>query len=73
VAPKRRNIFNGLNVLVSLKMYLFLTNAASSIQAVSDVSVSNESHSYRQCGLVVRVSGYRLKGRGFGFRRYQIF
>ena len=27
----------------------------------------------RLCGLVVRVSGYRYKGLGFGSRRYQIF
>jgi hypothetical protein len=27
----------------------------------------------RLCGLVVRVSGYRSWGRGFDFRRYQIF
>jgi hypothetical protein len=25
------------------------------------------------CGLVVRVSGYRYRGPGFDFRRYQIF
>jgi hypothetical protein len=25
------------------------------------------------CGLVVRVPGYRCRGTGFGFRRYQIF
>ena len=27
----------------------------------------------RLCGLVVRVSGYRYRGLGFDFRRYQIF
>jgi hypothetical protein len=27
----------------------------------------------RLCGLVVRVSGYRYRGPGFDFRRYQIF
>jgi hypothetical protein len=27
----------------------------------------------RLCGLVVRVSGYRSRGPGFDFRRYQIF
>jgi hypothetical protein len=27
----------------------------------------------RLCGLVVRVPGYRSKGTGFDFRRYQIF
>ena len=27
----------------------------------------------RLCGLVVRVSGYRYRGLGFHFRRYQIF
>jgi hypothetical protein len=26
----------------------------------------------RLCGLVVRVSGYRSRGPGFGFRPYQI-
>jgi hypothetical protein len=25
------------------------------------------------CGLVVRVPGYRSRGPGFGYRRYQIF
>jgi len=29
--------------------------------------------SYRLCGLVVRVSGYRYRGPGFDPRRYQIF
>jgi hypothetical protein len=27
----------------------------------------------RRCGLVVRVPGYRSRGSGFDFRRYQIF
>jgi hypothetical protein len=27
----------------------------------------------RLCGLVVRVLGYRSRGPGFDFRRYQIF
>jgi hypothetical protein len=27
----------------------------------------------RLCGLVVRVPGYRFRGPGFDFRRYQIF
>jgi hypothetical protein len=27
----------------------------------------------RLCGLVVRVSGYRSRGPGFDFRRFQIF
>ena len=27
----------------------------------------------RLCGLVVRVSGYRYRGLGFGSQRYQIF
>jgi hypothetical protein len=27
----------------------------------------------RLCGLVVRVSGYRSRGSGFDFRRFQIF
>jgi hypothetical protein len=27
----------------------------------------------RLCGIVVRVSGYRHRGPGFDFRRYQIF
>jgi hypothetical protein len=27
----------------------------------------------RLCGIVVRVSGYRYRGRGFDSRRYQIF
>jgi hypothetical protein len=28
---------------------------------------------YRLCGLVVRVPGYRSRGPGFDYRRYQIF
>jgi hypothetical protein len=28
---------------------------------------------HRLCGLVVRVSGYRSRGRGFDSQRYQIF
>jgi hypothetical protein len=27
----------------------------------------------RLCGLAVRVSGYRSRGPGFDYRRYQIF
>jgi hypothetical protein len=27
----------------------------------------------RLCGLVVRITGYRYRGPGFDFRRYQIF
>jgi hypothetical protein len=27
----------------------------------------------RRCGLVVRVPGYRPRGPGFVYRRYQIF
>jgi hypothetical protein len=27
----------------------------------------------RLCGLVVRVRGYKSRGRGFDYRRYQIF
>jgi hypothetical protein len=27
----------------------------------------------RLCGLVVRVPGYRTRGPGFDFQRYQIF
>jgi hypothetical protein len=28
---------------------------------------------YRLCGLVARVPDYRSRGRGFDYRRYQIF
>jgi hypothetical protein len=34
---------------------------------------SLELDMFRLCGLVVRVPGYRSRGPGFDFRRYQIF
>ena len=47
------------------------------IQADSEGLLYNYPDYYHQrhrlCGLVVRVSGYRYRGLGFDFRRYQIF
>jgi hypothetical protein len=39
-------------------------------QALEEEHIKNND---RFCGLVVRVPGYRSRGPGFDFRRYQIY
>jgi hypothetical protein len=47
---------------------------ASSIFRVEVCRLSGYSSTHdRLCGLVVRVPGYRSRGPGYDFRRYQIF
>jgi hypothetical protein len=38
-----------------------------------DYKLNLSMYSVLQCGLVVRVPGYRSRGPGFGSQRYQIF
>jgi hypothetical protein len=49
------------------------------IRLIHELMMSNKSLSLpdvfndRLCGLMVRVPGYRSRGPGFDYRRYQIF
>jgi hypothetical protein len=46
------------------------------IAVYQSTNINKELHTEldnRLCGLVVRVSGYRFRGPGFGSRLYQIF
>jgi hypothetical protein len=45
----------------------------SSITAKDNVSNTYIKVEDRLCGLVVKVPGYRSRGLGFDYRRYQIF
>jgi hypothetical protein len=45
-------------------------NVFYKVVLINDLIVPSED---RLCGLVVRVLGYRSRGPGFDFRRYQIF
>jgi hypothetical protein len=38
-----------------------------------EIEIKHVEASDRLCGLVVRVPGYRFRGPGFDFQRYQIF
>jgi hypothetical protein len=49
-----------------------LSYLQKSLQQPQNVRESDKILGYL-CGLVVRVPGYRSRGLGFDFRRYQIF
>jgi len=50
-----------------------LTKSEAQIRHILVLLFFVDSLNDHLCGLVVRVSGYRYRGPGFGPRRYQIF
>jgi hypothetical protein len=57
---------------IKLKSYSYTVYIFLSTGRICDISYGC-SVVDRLCGLVVRVPGYRSRGPGFDFRRYQIF